>query len=110
MRHIEVMCRQTDEMNKRLQIDLKQKDIENERLINELKQSKIHVALLEEQTAQRELDLKQQIDAFKAEKFAKGSAPELTINIHNKNYNCLTFGSAQVQNSHEIKVMPQNFL
>ena len=59
MKKIEIQFVKNEEQNRKLIDELRQKDKENEKLINELKQSKIHIALLEEQTAQREFTLKQ---------------------------------------------------
>lgn len=59
------MFRQAQENVHKLNQALKTKDTENERLIGDLKNTKIHIALLEESSAERELMLKQQIEIMR---------------------------------------------
>lgn len=55
------MFRQSQEKVHSLTAEMRKKDLETERLIMDLKQTKIHIALLEETFAQRELNLKNEI-------------------------------------------------
>jgi uncharacterized protein YPO0396 len=64
-RFLENLNRDSKEQVTKLRHDLHEKDRENDKLILDLKQSKIHLALLEEQTAQRELSLRNQIGSLK---------------------------------------------
>ena len=89
------MFRQSQENNQKLYRELRQKDIENERLVNELKSSKVHIALLEEQTAQREFALKNEIDGLRtARSQEKERQPEIRVDLHTTNVTCFNFGSA----------------
>lgn len=49
----------------KLNEEVKKKDLEYEKLILDLKQTKIHIALLEETTAHRELMLKNEIQSLR---------------------------------------------
>lgn len=69
--------------------------MENERLIIELKNAKTYIALLEEQTAQRELSLKHEIDGLKSAKsLEREKLPEIILDLKTTNVTCFNFGSA----------------
>ena len=107
----ENMFRQAQENVHGLSKELRLKDIENERLIMDLKQTKIHIALLEESFAQRELQLKNEIQMFKYQQQNEtGQVQEITVNVHTSNYSCFNLGGTSVKNTHEIKIEPTGLL
>jgi len=59
----------------------------------DLKQSKIHVALLEEQSAERELELQQEIARLKRQ-LDHASQETVTVNMHTHNVTCFNLGKA----------------
>lgn len=65
MKFFEGMFRKAQDNIHNLNKELQTKDIENDKLIKDLKSTKIHIALLEESTSQREFALKNQIEVFK---------------------------------------------
>eukprot|EP00347_Sterkiella_histriomuscorum_P021399 403334105 len=107
----EVMYRQAQENIAKLNDDLKKQDSETERLIMDLKQTKIHIALLEETSAQREFMMKNEIDSLRHNQMvASQSQPEIKIHVNTTNYSCFNVGGSSVNNTHEIKIEPMNLL
>ncbi|CDW88929.1 UNKNOWN [Stylonychia lemnae] len=106
----ENIFRQAQENVHKLNGDLRKKDLENEKLILDLKQTKIHIALLEETSAQKEIILKSEINNLRQQQKQKGIQPEITVKLNQTNVSCFNIGVSSIANNHEIKIEPQSLL
>ena len=87
----ESMYSQVKLQHKKTEVELLSKQSENDRIINELKTTKIHIALLEEQSSQRELYLKQQLELVQS-KSLDSSLGEFVVNLHTTDVSCFNIG------------------
>jgi len=92
--------------------EVAKKERDLEKLILDLKQQKIHVALLQEQADEREIELKREIEFLRGALTSSQSkaVPELNAHYSNTNVTCFNVGKTQVTNQHELVIDPTKFL